>query len=119
MDIRSVANTALAGPALNDAALRPSAPKTAALVELSVAVGQSAPTAAQEQLDDALTKINQAMQAQSRGVEFSIDDESKRTIVRVVDQETNEVLRQIPSEEALAIAKALDQALGLLIKQQA
>lgn len=78
-----------------------------------------APAPSPAQLADAVLKINQSMASQSRGLEFSIDTDSKRTIVKVVDRQTNELIRQIPTVETLEIAHALDQAQGLLIKQQA
>ncbi len=59
------------------------------------------------------------MKSMSQDLEFSIDEDSDRTVVKIIDQKTKEVLRQIPSPEALAIAKALDQAKGLLIQQKA
>ncbi|MGI4841988.1 MAG: flagellar protein FlaG [Janthinobacterium lividum] len=67
----------------------------------------------------AVDSINQAMKSLSNRIEFSIDDDSKRQVVKVIDPDTKEVIRQMPSEEALAIAKALDRLQGLLIKQQA
>jgi flagellar protein FlaG len=72
-----------------------------------------------QQLKEALNNINETIQAMSPGLEFTVDSESERTVVKVVDQQTKEVLRQMPSEEALSIAKALDKLQGLLIKQQA
>lgn len=74
-----------------------------------------------EQVEQAVSKLNKSAQAQSQGLEFSIDSDTKRTVVKVVDQSTKEVLRQIPSPEALAIAKSLDASenKGLLIKQTA
>ena len=51
------------------------------------------------------------------------DQDTKRTVVKVVDQTTKEVVRQFPTKEALAIAKALDEqgsaSTGLLIDQTA
>lgn len=75
----------------------------------------------QEQLEQAVSKLNKSAQAQSQGLEFSIDNDTKRTVVKVVDQSTKEVLRQIPSPEALEIAKSLESSdnKGLLIKQTA
>jgi flagellar protein FlaG len=68
----------------------------------------------------AVRNINQTMRALSQGLEFSIDDgDARRVIVKVVDQQTKEVIRQIPSAEALEIAKALDRVQGLLIRQKA
>jgi flagellar protein FlaG len=52
-------------------------------------------------------------------VEFSVDEQSGRTIVRVVDRNTKEIIRQMPSQETLEIAQALDKAQGVLIRQKA
>ena len=70
-----------------------------------------------DELKDAVSKLNESPHGQS--LEFSIDEDSKRTIVKVIDVDTKEVVRQMPSEEALRIAKSLDKASGLLIRQQA
>jgi flagellar protein FlaG len=79
--------------------------------------GADAPT--REQVAAAVKHINQSMQASSQTLEFSIDDDSNQTIVKIVDQSTKEVVRQIPSAEALEIAKSLDKMMGLLIDQKA
>jgi len=84
---------------------------------------QAEPSAAKVQ--EALQKINTSPTVQSQGIEFSMDSTSHRIVVKVVDQSNNQVIRQIPSKEALAIADSLDQGQGgqstqgLLIKQQA
>ena len=72
-----------------------------------------------EQVTQALKSINKTLQSLSQGLEFTIDEDSQRTIVKVVDRETKDVIRQMPSKEALEIAKALDQVSGLLIRQKA
>lgn len=55
----------------------------------------------------------------ANGLNFSIDDSTGKTIVRITDGETGEMIRQIPSEEMLAIAESLDKLQGLLIRQEA
>ncbi|MGV3741036.1 MAG: flagellar protein FlaG [Burkholderiaceae bacterium] len=72
-----------------------------------------------EQLSQAVASINATIQKLSPGLEFSIDQESNRTIVRIVDQQTKELIRQMPSAETLEIAKALDRVQGLLISLRA
>ncbi len=52
-------------------------------------------------------------------IQFSMDNDSGKTIVKVVDRSTKEVIRQFPSEEAIELAKALDRFQGLLVKNQA
>ena len=76
-------------------------------------------TANREQVSNAVEKINQTIQSASQGVVFNLNNDFNRLIVTVVDQETNEVIRQIPSEEVLEIARSLDKLQGLLIKQTA
>lgn len=83
------------------------------------AVQQAAEVPSMGQLDEAVKKINETLKGLSQNLEFSVDSDSNRTIVRVVDQETRDVIRQIPSPEAVEIAKALDQLQGLLIRQKA
>jgi flagellar protein FlaG len=88
-------------------------------LDSSPAIQQPAAAAPASQLDDALHNINKSMQSLSQEIQFSIDPDSERTVVKVVDQRTQEVIRQMPSVEALEIAKALDRLQGLLIRQQA
>ena len=70
-------------------------------------------------LQQSVERINQSLTASNQGIEFSVDADSERVIVKVVDRETREVLRQMPTQEALDIAKALDRTQGLLIRQEA
>ncbi len=71
------------------------------------------------QLDQAVSELNQSSQIKTQGLEFSVDEDSRRTVVKVIDQETKEVLRQIPTKEALALAKTFATATGSLISQSA
>lgn len=80
--------------------------------------------AAQEQalskdVESAVKKANHAVQASARDLEFTVDNASGQTVVKVIDRQTNEVIRQIPSDEMLAIAESIEQLRGLLVKQQA
>jgi len=67
----------------------------------------------------AMQSANTYMQSVSSNLQFSLDEDSGRTIVKVVDTETEEVLRQFPSEEMLSIAKSIDRMQGLLIDREA
>lgn len=80
---------------------------------------QSKPTYTREQVNQAVEALNKTVQASSQNLEFSVDKDMSVVVVKVVDQQTKQVLRQIPTEEALEIAKSLDKLQGLLIKQTA
>lgn len=71
------------------------------------------------QLAQAVGQLNQSMRIHNVGLEFTIDEESHHTVVKVVDQQTKQLIRQIPSVEALEIAKMLDRMQGALIRQKA
>jgi flagellar protein FlaG len=101
------------------AALQQAGRAPATALETAAAVKGPAPTPTLDQVTQAVSQLNKSSQAKSQGLEFSIDQDSKRTVVKVIDQTTKEVLRQIPSPEALEIAKSLDSTKGLLIKQTA
>lgn len=70
-------------------------------------------------LDAAVKKLNEFVAPALQTIEFSVDQDSERTVVKVIDTVTQKVLRQIPNEEVLAISKTLDKLQGLVIKQTA
>lgn len=109
-------------PASSEAAVAQGAARApATAVETADAVKAPSAAPSLEQVTQAVSQLNKSSQAKSQGLEFSIDTDSKRTVVKVVDQTTKEVLRQIPTPEALEIAKALESksSTGLLIQQTA
>lgn len=71
-------------------------------------------------LQEAVATLNQAMQQSNRAIEFSVDSDSQRTVVRMVDTDTGELIRQFPSEATLAISRGIAEfQQGLLLKQKA
>jgi len=72
-----------------------------------------------EQIDHAMGEVKRALAPVARNLQFSIDDETGRSVVKVVDATTNEVIRQMPSEELLAITRSMDKLSGLFVKQKA
>lgn len=79
---------------------------------------QTEPSATQVQ--GAVDSINKAMKQVNSNLEFSIDHDTQKTVVKVVEATTGTVIKQFPSEEAIAISRAIDQVQkGLLVKQKA
>lgn len=75
-----------------------------------------------EQVQRAIERLRQSIKpALANSLEFQIDQSTGKTIVKILDSETNTVVRQIPSEEILTIARALDrmQGRGGLLQEQA
>lgn len=67
----------------------------------------------------AMEEVRNAIAPMAQDLLFSIEEDTGKTIIKVVDSSTDEVIRQIPSEEIITIAKALDNLQGLLLKQKA
>jgi len=65
-----------------------------------------------EDIQQAVAELNQHIQNIERDLLFSVDDSSGRTIVRVVNSDTEEVIRQIPSEEVLRISRSIHEQMG-------
>jgi flagellar protein FlaG len=74
---------------------------------------------AQGALRDSVEELKEFVKPFNTSLDFSIDEDTGRTVVKVVDKDSGDTIRQIPSEEMLAISKAIDQLKGLLIKQTA
>lgn len=72
-----------------------------------------------EQVKKAVEDVNSFVSTVNNSIQFRLDNDSGRSIVSVVDTGTKQIIRQFPSEEVLAISKALDNIKGLLIQQKA
>lgn len=71
-----------------------------------------------EDLDQAVQQINDFVQTVQRDLRFSVDEGTGRVVVTVRDSKTDEVIRQIPSEEMLALAENLEEARGFLLRTE-
>jgi flagellar protein FlaG len=91
----------------------------------SAASGQELPSQSEEQRDtdsrveSAVCQISDFVQNFQRDLHFSVDKDSGRIVVRVLDSETQEVIRTIPPEETLRIAEHLDSPESLMLREQA
>jgi flagellar protein FlaG len=94
-------------------------PAAAAQPGAAAAPAQAVPAATAEELKKAVDAINRRLEQSGQNLQFSLDQDSGKMIVRVVDTATKDVIRQIPSEVALAISHSLEKLQGLLLKQQA
>ena len=118
-------------PASNSGLMaRPSPPENAsasaeAQLAQATAVTQQATSpvenakASRQQVEQAVKAVNEFVNSINDSVQFSVDGDTGKTVVKVIDKGTKEVIKQIPSEEMLSIAKALDKIQGLLVHQKA
>lgn len=124
MDLRTIGNiTSSALAPTGNSAVQPE-PAAATIkavgpVQTVAAVPEPSALPNPSQVKAALKAINDSLREQSQNIEFTVDDDSNRTIVKVVDLQTNEIIRQMPTKEALEIAKMLDRVQSLLFSQKA
>jgi len=77
---------------------------------------QTGEASSQEQLKQAVSKLNRQMSSTS--CQFGIHDETNRVMIKLIDDETKEVIREFPAEETLdIIAKAWELA-GLFVDKK-
>ncbi|MCE9790665.1 flagellar protein FlaG [Shewanella indica] len=67
-------------------------------------------------LTDSLTDMMSMMR---KGLEFRVDEMQGMPVVSVMDMDSGELIRQIPSEEALALAEKMSEIAGVLMKTEA
>ena len=100
--------------------LAPSASRLPQDVEQSHSGGAQAlqPTNAKE-LQQAVDALQRKAQFSASNLQFSIDHDSGRTVVKVTDGNTQEVIRQIPPDEILQLSKELTRMQGMLLHKKA
>lgn len=84
-------------------------------------VTEDSPSPPSQSLEQTVTQLNDYVQSIQRELQFSIDEESGDTIVKVIEKATNEVVRQIPAEDLMETLKSLNQnaTTGVIISNQA
>jgi flagellar protein FlaG len=108
---QSAVSTAQAA-SVPDAVFQTPAAKAAADAKAREAAKPSA-----EQIHGSLQEINKVLTGFSISVQFKLDPDYKELIIKVVDQDSGKVIRQIPTEEVVRISKAMDNLKGLLFSQ--
>jgi flagellar protein FlaG len=81
--------------------------------------GNARGPASVQEISAALQEIRNTIRPIASELSFSLEQDTGRMLVKIVDTETDEVIRQIPSEELLQISKALDKLQGLLLNNEA
>jgi flagellar protein FlaG len=71
------------------------------------------------QVERAVEEVNASLEMRSVGLQFEIDKDTDKVIVKVIDRTSGEVIRQMPSEEVVRIAKLLGKVPGLLVSHGA
>jgi flagellar protein FlaG len=91
---------------------------SAAPVELPKVAVKSTPSP--EQLKNMVDKANQSLNKSSSQLEFSVDNATDKTVIKVKEAQSGKLIMQFPSEEMLSVTRAIDRAQqGVLLKDKA
>lgn len=82
-------------------------------------VGSASSTEQKMDVGEAVERIRSQVQNLQRDLSFSVDDSTGQVVVRVVDGDSGNVVRQIPSEDILRLAERLDEMRSLLFEAKA
>ena len=67
----------------------------------------------------AATKVGEVLDSMDSRLKIKVDDETGRVVVKVVQQDSDKVIRQIPPEELLQLERYLASLKGMLLQEQA
>ena len=76
------------------------------------------PKQMRENLREAIEKLNDQVERNGRGLNFSVDDRLNRPIITVRSTATGEVVRTIPNEVVIKVAHNIEDIKGLLMDQR-
>jgi flagellar protein FlaG len=124
MNIQPVTTTAPSRVTTETPPTRQSTPESTSATASAALTQTAAPSTkdvqpSKPELEKAVKEVSDFVKSVNNSLQFSVDDDSGRTVVKVIDSGTKELIRQIPSEEMLTIAKALGSIKGLLVQQKA
>jgi len=113
--------------ALSASALRAPLPTATQPVQVSGVARQTAalrpaeqkPEATSQQKIEALVDINDSLINASVDLRFEFDKDSRQSITKVIDTQTGEMIRQMPSEDAVHASKVLGRLQGILFSHKA
>lgn len=80
--------------------------------------GQKEGMASEQQIKSAISQANSKMKTHRTRCEFSYHEETKRVSIKVVDKDTQEVIREIPPEETLEMVQKMWELAGILVDER-
>jgi flagellar protein FlaG len=67
-----------------------------------------------DEVTETIDEMNSFLQSMNRNLSFTVDEQLGQSVIVVKDSESDEVIRQIPSEELVVLRKKMDDVVGIL-----
>ncbi len=77
--------------------------------------GEQVARKSREELEDIRDAVNDALKDMNIGLDFEEDDELEELVVKVMNRETEELIRKIPPEAMLEVAKRMEEMAGVFV----
>jgi flagellar protein FlaG len=92
-------------------------------VDSRVEAGRGTPTPVplprRDQVEQAAARVKEVLRGTTSRLEFEIDPDLDKVVIKIFNGESGEIIRQIPSKELLDLAKHLDGPKGVLVREHA
>ncbi len=72
------------------------------------------PKVSESSIKSMVKELNTAVKMFNTNLSFSVDKDTGKTVIKVIDTETKEIIRQIPPEDALRVAAHIKELVGIL-----
>ncbi len=69
-------------------------------------------------VQDSIDKMNKTIQIFNKRIKLSIHEESKRVVIKIIDTQTDKVIKEIPPKEVLNFISKLHESIGVLIDRK-
>ena len=87
--------------------------------EAELRTSTPAPPPTKEQVEQAAARIKKVLRGTTSRLEIEIDPDLHKAVIKILNGESGEIIRQIPAQELLDLAKHLDESKGLLVHKRA
>ncbi len=71
-------------------------------------------TSVREKLEEISELLNFEMKVRSTNLDFQVDEPTNRVVVKVINRDTGNVIREVPSEAILRVSKNIEALKGIL-----
>jgi flagellar protein FlaG len=88
-------------------------------VEAELKTPTPAPIQTKEDVEQAVARVKDVLRGTTSRLEIEIDPDLHKAVIKIYNGESGEIIRQIPTQELLDLAKHLDEPKGLLIRERA
>jgi flagellar protein FlaG len=88
-------------------------------VEADIRTSTPAPAPTKEQVEQAAARVKDVLRGTTSRLEIEIDSNLHKVVVKILNGESGEIIRQIPAQELLDLAKHLEEPKGLLVQERA